>query len=62
MSGGKHRRPIEVTRKRLEDKLADCRAAAERARAAGAAGIAREFEDQAKRAEAELRALDGGSR
>ena len=50
--------PVEVRRKRFEDRIADRRGAAERARAGGAAGIANDFALQARRAERELAALD----
>ena len=57
MRKAKRKSPIEVTRKRLEERISNCRKAAERARAGGAAGIARDFELQAKCSERELCAL-----
>ena len=53
-----HPEPVDVTRKRFEDRIAVGRAAAERARAGGAARIANDFELQARAAEKELAALD----
>ena len=58
MRKAKHKSPIEVTRKRLEEKIINCRKAAKRARAGGAAGIAHNFELQARRAAVALRAPD----
>ena len=51
MRRANHTEPVEVTRKRFEDRISDRRAAAERARAGGAARTANEFERQARQAE-----------